>query len=120
MQLLLFLFPLQHMKRPALQNKPFCEWLFGPEKFLGLSRNGPLEPVSLKSRKLFGPVELFVRLRPTHSVKLVFSFVAKGIKIKITEKFRAARRLSFEDTKRTMSPEMRPKRFGTFEKRAPG
>ena len=26
----------------------------------------------------------------------------------------------FEDTKRTMSPEMRPKGFGTFEKQAPG
>ena len=26
----------------------------------------------------------------------------------------------FEDTNRTMSPEIRPKSFGTFEKRAPG
>jgi len=41
-------------------------------------------------------------------------------KIKITAKFRASRRLRFEDTKRIMSPEVRPKRFGTFEKRAPG
>ena len=29
-------------------------------------------------------------------------------------------RLRFEDTKRIMSPEMRPKSFGTFEKQAPG
>ena len=38
------LFPLQHMKRPALQDKQVVlyEWLFGPEKFSGLSRNGPL------------------------------------------------------------------------------
>ena len=53
-------------------------------------------------------------------MKLVFSYVVKGIKIKITAKFRASRRLSFEDTKRIMSPEMRPKSLGTFEKQAPG
>ena len=35
-------------------------------------------------------------------------------------KFRASRRLRFEDTKRIMSPEIRPKSFGTFEKQAPG
>jgi len=35
-------------------------------------------------------------------------------------KFRASRRLRFEDTKRIMSPEMGPKSFGTFEKQAPG
>ena len=50
----------------------------------------------------------------------VFSYVAKGRKIKITAKFHALRRLRFEDTKRTMSPEMHPKSFGTFEKRAGG
>ena len=44
----------------------------------------------------------------------------KGIKIKINAKFRASRHLCFEDTRRIMSPEMRPKRFGSFEKRAPG
>ena len=42
------------------------------------------------------------------------------MKIEITSKFRALRRLRFEDTKRIMSPEMRPKSFGTFEKQAPG
>ena len=36
--------------------------------------------------------------------------------MKITAKFCASRRLRFEDTKRIMSPEMRPKSFGTFEK----
>ena len=35
------------------------------------------------------------------------------------KKLRVSRRLHFEDTKRIMSPEMRPKSFGTFEKRAP-
>ena len=79
-----------------------------------------LGPVSRKSRKLFGPEEPFVKLRPVYSVKLVFSYGVKGIKIKITAKFRASRRLHFEDTKRIKPPEMRPKSFGTFEKRAPG
>ena len=81
---------------------------------------GGQEPVSRKSRKLFGPEKPFVKLRPAYSVKLVFSYVVNGIKIKITAKFRSSRRLRFEDTKRIMSPEMRPKSFGTSEKRAPG
>ena len=83
----------------------------------GQSRLGP---VSRKSRKLFGPEKPFVKLRPAYSAKLVFSYVVKGIKIKITAKFGASRRLRFEDTKRIMSPEMRPKSLGTFEKQAPG
>ena len=65
-------------------------------------------PVSRKSRTLFGPEKPFVKVRPAYSVKLVFSYVVKGIKIKITAKFRALRRLRFEDTKRIMSPEIRP------------
>ena len=60
-----------------------------------------------------------LRLRHSHFVKLVFSYVVKAITIKIGAKFRASRRLDFEDTKRTISPEMRPKSLGTFEKRAP-
>ena len=36
--------------------------------------------------------------------------------MEITARFRALRRLRFEDTKKTMSPEMHPKSFGTFEK----
>ena len=76
--------------------------------------------VSRKSRELFGPEKPFVKLRPAYSVKLVFKYVIKGIKIKITAKFHASRRPRFEDTKRIMSPEIRPKLFGTFEKRGPG
>ena len=57
-------------------------------------------PVSRKSRKLFGPEKSFVILQPAYSVKLVFSYVVKGVKIKITAKFRASRRLRFEDKKR--------------------
>ena len=64
-----------------------------------------LGPVSRKSRELFGPEKPFVKLRPAYSVKLVFSYVVEGIKIKITAKFRASRRLHFEDTKRIMSPD---------------
>ena len=40
-------------------------------------------------------------------------------KAKIIVKFRDSRRLRFEDTKSLTSTEMRPKSFGTFEKRAP-
>ena len=39
--------------------------------------------------------------------------------MKIAAKFRASRRLRFEDTKRIMSPEMVLQSFGAFEKRAP-
>ena len=45
--------------------------------------------------------------------------VIKGWEIKTTVKFRALRRFRFEDTKRIMSPEMCPKSFWTFVKRAP-
>ena len=86
-----------------------------PSKILYLSRL-----VSRKSRELFGPEKPFVKLRLAYSAKLVFSYVVKGIKIKITSKFRASSRHRFEDTKRNMSPEIRPKSFGTFEKQAPG
>jgi len=66
------------------------------------------------------PEKPLVKLRPAYSVKLVFSYVVKGIKIKITAKFPASKRLRFEDTKRISPSKMRPKSFGTFEKRAPG
>ena len=82
-----------------------------------LFNNWGLGSFSRNSRKLFGPEKPFVKLRLAYSVKLVFPYV-KGIKIKITAKFRASRRLRFKDTKRIMSPEMRPRSFGTFEKRA--
>ena len=62
----------------------------------------------------------FLKLRPAYPVKLLFWYVVWGIKIKITAKSWASRRLGFEDTKRIMLPEMRPKSCGTFEKRAPG
>jgi len=76
-------------------------------------------PVSRKSRKLFVPEKPFVKLRPAYSVTLALSYVVNGWKIKITVKFCASRCCRFEDTKGIMSPEMRPKSFGTFEKRIP-
>ena len=77
-------------------------------------------PVSRKSRELFGPEKPFVKLRPVYSVKLIFSYVVKGIKIKLTAiKFRASGRLRFDDAKRIMSPKTQPKSFGTFGKQAP-
>jgi len=51
---------------------------------------------------------------------LFINYVVKGIKTNITAKFHASRRLRFEDTKRIMSPEIRSKSFGTFEKQATG
>ena len=60
-------------------------------------------PVSRKSRKFFGPEKPFVKLRPAYSLKLVFLYVVKGMKIKITATFLASRRLRFEDTKRIVT-----------------
>ena len=73
-----------------------------------------------KVPKTFRARKPFVKLQPANSLKLVFSYVVKGIKSKITAKFPASRRLRFEYTKRIVSTEMRPKSFGTFEKRGPG
>ena len=63
--------------------------------------------VSQKTRKLYGPEKPFVKLRPAYSVKLVFLYVVKGIKIKITAKFCDTEHFRFEDTKRIMSPKLR-------------
>ena len=95
---------------------PRLVFFFPPGKFgkIPLLSPGATRPF------LENPEKPFVKLRLAYSVKRVFSYVLKGIKIKITVKHRASRRLHFEDKKRIMSPEMRPKSFGTFEKRAPG
>ena len=80
----------------------------------------PRAHFSRKSRKRFGTEKTFVTLRPVYSVKLVFSYVVKAIKIITTAKFRAPRRLRFKDTKRIKSPGIRMKSFGVFEKQASG
>jgi len=55
-------------------------------------------------KNLSGPEKSFLELRPTVSVKLVFSYVVKVIKIKISATFRTSRRHGFEDTKRICHP----------------
>ena len=93
-------------------------------RFIALAENlltfAILRPVSRKFQKHFGPGKSFVKVRPAYFVKLVFTYVVKGIKIKITAKFRSSRLLHLEDTKRIISPEMRPKSLGTLKKRNPG
>ena len=76
-------------------------------------KNSGLACVSQKTRKLYGPEKPFVNLRPAYSVKLVFSYVVKGIKIKITSRHRTP---SFWRHKENY---VTRKAFGTFEKRAP-
>ena len=82
------------------------------EKKLGLGL------ISRKARKLFGSEKPFGKLQPAYSVKLVFSDVVKGIKIKVTPSF-MPRDAFVLKIQRVMSHEMRPKIFGTFEKWAP-
>ena len=101
-----------HFCAPASRHPKAC--------LASLDKPSNLGPVSRNTRELFGPEKPFVIVRSAYSVKLVFSYVVKGIKTKITGKFRSSTRLCFEDTKKIMSPEIRPKSFGTFEKRAPG
>ena len=72
-------------------------------------------PVSRQSRELFGSEKPFVKLRPAYSVKLVFSYVVKVIKIKITAKFRASRRRYKENYVTLFTPE----KFGDFRETGP-
>ena len=75
-------------------------------KCLAESERKPGVRFSKKTRKLYGPEKPFIKLRPAYSVKLVFSYVVKGIKVKITANFGGTGHLHFEDTKRIMSPEV--------------
>ena len=52
-------------------------------------------PVSRKSRKLFGSENPFVKLRPPNSVKLVFSYLVKGLKIETNNKVSCLENPSF-------------------------
>ena len=69
--------------------------------------------VSQKTQKRNEPEKPFL---PAYSVKLVFSYVVKGIKLKITVKFRDSEHLRFEDTKRIISAE----KFQDFRETGPG
>ena len=109
LQLFYYIFPLQHMKKKKqlyrISGSQFYEWLFGPEMFSGLSRNRPQAPgrsrwpVEANDKHsvlqsivecavfnyLFGRVareKPFVKLRPAYSLKLFFSYVVKGVKVK--------------------------------------
>ena len=73
---------------------------------------------SFKSREVFCPEKPFVKPRPAYSVKLVSSYVVKGIKIKVTAKFGASRRLRFENTKRIVARNM-PEMFRDFRETGP-
>ena len=71
--------------------------------------------MAFRARKVFGTFEKrapvleslenkpFVKLRSVHSVKLIFSHIVKGIKIKTPAKFRASRRFRLEDKKRIVT-----------------
>ena len=67
------------------------------------------DPKTLRARKAI------CKNRLAYSVKLVFSYVVKGIKNKITAKFSGTERLRFEDTKRIMSPQ----KFRDFRETGP-
>ena len=70
---------------------------------------------SQKTHNFYGPEKSFVKLRPAYSVKLVFLFVVKGIKIKINAKFCDTEHFRSEDTKKIMSPE----KFRVFRETGP-
>ena len=64
---------------------------------------------------LESPEKPFVKLRPAHSVRLVFWYVVKIMKMKITATFRVSERLHFKIIKRLMSPE----KFRDFRETGP-
>jgi len=78
-------------------------------------KNEEAVPLGAVSRK---PEKPFVKLRPAYSVKLVYSNIVKGIKIKITAKFHASRRLRFEDTKKTVTRNA-PEKLRDFQETGP-
>ena len=90
-----------------------------PKSFGTFEKQAPGARFS-KVPRTFRARKAILKLRPAYSVKLVCSYVVERIKINITAKFLAARRLHFEDRKRIMSPDLRPKSFGTFEKQPLG
>ena len=111
MQLFYFIFPLQLMKKKKnsfteLAGRSFMNGFSGPKCFRDFRETGPRPLVDLvgQSRQmistrfcnlswsvlylfiyLFGRVareKPFVKLRPAYSLKLFFSYVVKGIKVK--------------------------------------
>ena len=77
-------------------------------------------PVSRKSRELFGPEMLVVKLQSARFEKLIFLHAFSIRKIKRIAKFEGLELQRCEDIKGIVVPNIDPKSFGTFEKRAPG
>ena len=76
-------------------------------------------PVSRKSRKLFGPEKPFLKLRLAHSVKLVFSYVVKGRKIKSNCKVSCPETPSFWKYKENYVTRNAPEKFRDFRETGP-
>ena len=72
-------------------------------------------PVSRKSRELFGPEKLVVKLQSACFEKLIFFDIRKAKRI---AKFDGLEPRHCEDIKAVVAPEIGPKSFGTFEKQA--
>ena len=83
-------------------------------------RNSGLGPVSRKSRELFGPEKLVVKLQSACFEKLIFLLVFDISKIKRIAKFEGLEPWRCEDIKGIVAPERDPKSFGAFEKLRPG
>ena len=111
-----------HFYFPNLEKSSFRAISLRWQIFVHISQMENRKSGSSQPRGPFleSPEKPLVKLWPAYYVKRVFSYVVKGIKIEITPKVRASERLRFEDTKRIMSLEMRPKSFGTFQPRSQG
>ena len=77
-------------------------------------------PVSRKSRELFGPEKLVIKLQSARFEKLIRLHVFNIRKTKWIAKFEGLEPWRCEDIKGVVAPEIGPKSFGTFEKQAPG
>ena len=99
---------------------PFLE-LVGPMKLLAtLAILGTFEKQTpgahfSKCRKLFRPEKLFLKLRPACSVKLLFWYVVKGIKIKVS----CLETTSFWRYKENYVTRNAPERFRDFQETGP-
>ena len=79
-----------------IQSKVIIIFVFCNKGSFVFHINFDLACISQKTQKLYGPEKPFVKLRAAYSVKLVFLYVVKGIKIKITAKFCDTEHFRFE------------------------
>ena len=77
-------------------------------------------PVSRTSREIFGPEKVVVKLQSACFEKLTFLHVFNIRKTKRIAKYDGLDPRRCEGIKGIVAPEIDPKSFGTFEKRAPG